>query len=412
MTVKPVLMPVADALARLLAQAMSLDSEAVPLDAALGRVLAEPVTAGRTTPGRDVSAMDGYAVRAVDAALGAVLTLAGESAAGRPYAGAVQPGEAVRIFTGAVVPDGADAVVIQEDTSREGDKVCINEAVTQGRHIRRAGGDFRLGQPVLPAGHRLKARDLALVAACDRASVTVHRRPRVGILSTGDELVRPGTGAAEHHVILSNIYAVGALARLAGAEVTDLGILPDRMDATRAGIARAFGGGFDVLVTTGGASVGDHDLVAPALTAEGASLAVHKIALRPGKPLMFGQFPAAGTPATHVVGLPGNPVSAYVCGLIFLTPLLRRLQGESGVDGPALVPAELGTDVKANDHRMDFMRARITGRSPQGPIVEPMAVQDSSLLSALSHADALLVRPPHAPAAAKGEACMILPFED
>ncbi|MCB4771540.1 molybdopterin molybdotransferase MoeA [Ancylobacter sp. Lp-2] len=407
---KTALMPLEEALDRLLSQAEVLPAETVALDAALGRVLAAPVVARRTTPGRDVSAMDGYAVRAADATQGAMLEVAGESAAGRPYSGTLAPGQAVRLFTGAVVPDGADAVVIQEDTAREGSAVRINEAAIAGRHIRKAGGDFRDGETVLEAGHRLRARDLALVAACDLAAVSVYRRPRVGLLSTGDELVRPGLGAEAHQVILSNIYAVGGVARLAGAEVVDLGILPDRMDDTRAGIRAARDAGLDVLVTSGGASVGDHDLVAPALTAEGATLAVHKIALRPGKPLMFGRFPAPGS--AHVLGLPGNPVSAYVCALIFLRPLLRRLQGEAGVSGLELVPAELAVDVKANDHRMDFMRAEITGHRAGIPQVRPMPVQDSSMLSLLSRADALLVRGPNAPAARAGETCEILPLED
>ncbi|MBS7545471.1 molybdopterin molybdotransferase MoeA [Ancylobacter oerskovii] len=406
-------MPLEEALERLLSQASPLPAETVALDAALGRVLAAPVVARRTTPGRDVSAMDGYGVRAAEATLGAVLKVAGESAAGRPYAGTLRPGEAVRLFTGAVVPDGADAVVIQEDTAREGSAVRIDEAATAGRHIRKAGGDFREGETVLPSGHRLRARDLALVAACDLAEVSVHRRPRLGLLSTGDELVRPGRGAQAHQVILSNIYAVGGVARLAGAEVADLGILPDRMDDTRAGIRAAREAGLDVLVTSGGASVGDHDLVAPALTAEGAALAVHKIALRPGKPLMFGRFSGGAHAAeTHVLGLPGNPVSAYVCALLFLRPLLRRMQGEAGVDGLELVPAELAVDVKANDHRMDFMRAQIVGRRAGVPLVAPMPVQDSSMLSLLSRADALLVRRPQAPAAKAGEPCEILPLED
>ncbi|QFR32477.1 gephyrin-like molybdotransferase Glp [Ancylobacter sp. TS-1] len=406
------LMPVDEALARLLAAARPLESETVPLDGAQGRVLAAPVISRRTTPGADVSAMDGYAVRAQDVAdVPATLALIGESAAGRPFPGDVAPGTTVRIFTGAVLPEGADAVVIQEDTRRAGEAVTVTEAATIGRHIRRAGGDFATGETLLEPGHRLRARDLALVAAADIAELRVARRPRVGLLSTGDELVRPGMGAAAHQVIVSNLYSVAALARDAGAEAIDLGILPDDMDATRAGVRAALRAGLDVLVTTGGASVGDHDLIAPALTAEGVELAVHRIALRPGKPLMFGR-PTDGATGPLVLGLPGNPVSAHVCALLFLVPLLRALQGLAVPPGPQFQPARLAVEVKANEQRMDFQRAEIVGYESGVPLVRPLPVQDSSMLRNLSRADVLLVRRPHAPAAQAGELCEILPLED
>lgn len=406
------LMPVEEALARLLATARPLPVETVPLIEAAGRVLAEPLIARRTTPGADVSAMDGYAVRAQDAAeLPTTLTLIGESAAGRPFPDEVLPGTTVRIFTGAVLPAGADAVVIQEDTLREGDLVALREAAIQGRHIRRAGGDFASGDVLLPPGRRLRARDLALAASADVAELSVYRRPRVGLLSTGDELVRPGTGAAAHQVILSNIYSVGALARSAGAEVTDFGILPDDMAATQAGVSSALAAGFDVLVTTGGASVGDHDLVAPALMAQGVALDVHKVALRPGKPLMFGTH-SHGAGTSHVLGLPGNPVSAHVCALLYLVPLLRALQGIDVAPRVPLQPARLAADVRANEMRMDFQRAEIVGHEDGYPLVRPLATQDSSMLANLARADVLLVRQPHAPAAQAGEPCEILPLED
>lgn len=404
------LMPVEEALALLLSTATSLGSETVPLEQAAGRVLAAPVIARRTTPGADVSAMDGYALRAQDATtVPASVTLIGESAAGRPFAGRVEPGTTVRIFTGAVLPEGADAIIIQEDTRREGNSVTVTEAATPGRHIRRAGGDFAAGEVLLAPGHRLRARDLALVAAGDVDTVSVARRPRVAMLSTGDELVRPGTGAAAHQVIVSNLYSVAALARAAGAEVTDLGILPDTMDATQAGVRAALDGGFDVLVTTGGASVGDHDLIAPALTAQGVDLAVHRIALRPGKPLMFGRSAAT---RTQVLGLPGNPVSAHVCALLFLVPLIKVLQGLAVPAHPELEPARLAGDVKANEQRMDFQRAEIVGHADGVPLVRALPVQDSSMLRNLARADVLLVRRPHAPAAAAGEMCEILRLED
>ncbi len=405
------LMPVEEALARLLGAVEPLAAETVPLAEAAGRVLAAPVVARRTTPGADVSAMDGYAVRAQDAAtIPATLRLIGESAAGRPFAGTVDPGTAVRIFTGAVLPTGADAIVIQEDTTRAGESVTVAEAATTGRHIRKAGGDFATGETLLPPGHKLRARDLALVAAADVAEVSVARRPRVALLSTGDELVRPGAGAQAHQVIVSNIYSVSALVRGAGAEVVDLGILPDSMEATQQGVRAALDGGFDVLVTTGGASVGDHDLIAPALTAQGIELAVHKIALRPGKPLMFGRSSVGA--GTRVLGLPGNPVSAHVCALLFLVPLLKAMQGLVVPTRPDLRPARLGADVKANEQRMDFQRAEIIGREGDLPVVRPLPVQDSSMLRNLAHADVLLVRPPHAPAASAGDPCEILPLED
>ncbi|MPT23257.1 MAG: molybdopterin molybdenumtransferase MoeA, partial [Starkeya sp.] len=224
-----------------------------------------------------------------------------------------------------------------------------------------------------------------------------------------DELVRPGTGAGAHQVIVSNIYSVAALARGAGAEVIDLGILPDRMDATQTGVRAALDGGFDVLVTTGGASVGDHDLIAPALTAQGVDLAVHKIALRPGKPLMFG---CSAATRTQVLGLPGNPVSAHVCALLFLVPLIKALQGLAVPAHPELEPARLAADVKANEQRMDFQRAEIVGHAEGVPLVRPLPVQDSSMLRNLARADVLLVRRPHAPATLAGEACEILRLED
>lgn len=406
------LMPVEEALARLLSSATPLGPERVTLWDAAGRVLAEPVVARRTTPGADVSAMDGYALRATDAAqVPATLRLIGESAAGRPYPGRVEPGTTVRIFTGAVLPEGADAVVIQEDTQRDGDHVTMTEAATAGRHIRKAGGDFASDEVVLPGGHRLRPRDLALAASADIAELTVTRRPRVALLSTGDELVRPGAGAAAHQVILSNVYSVGGLARAAGAEVVDLGILPDAMDATQQGVSAALAGGFDVIVTTGGASVGDHDLVAPALTAQGVALAVHRIALRPGKPLMFGRS-EGGTGPTHVLGLPGNPVSAHVCALVYLVPLIKALQGLDIPPRVPLRPAILGADMKANEMRMDFQRAETVGYEGGLPVVRPLPVQDSSMLSVLARAVVLLVRQPHAPAAVAGEPCEILPLED
>lgn len=402
---KAPLMPVADALALITRDLDVLATEMVPVAEAVGRVLAAPLAARRSQPGADMSAMDGYAFAYPDTLdIPLTLKVVGESAAGRAFDGAVGPGEATRIFTGGVVPPGADTVVIQENTTLEGDSVTITVPLAKGRNVRKAGFDFAAGTALLPAGRRLNARDVMLAAAADHAILPLARRPRVGIIQTGDELVYPGqaTGLLSE-VVVSNVYGLAALAREAGAEVIDLGIVRDGMDETRAAIGRARDLGIDVLVSSGGASVGEHDLMAPALKAEGIALAVHKIALRPGKPLMFG---AGGN--MRALGLPGNPVSAYVCAVLFLLPILSRLQGE---DAPLMAtrPARLGTAMPANDTRMDFVRARLRFEDGQA-IAHPLTNQDSSMLSALASADCLLIRPAHAPEANAGDPCEIIPL--
>src|SRR5689334_10013381 len=286
--------------------------------------------------------MDGYAVRAADVATApARLKLIGEVAAGHPFDHPVGGGEAARIFTGGVVPPGADTIVIQEHTAREGDAVVVQKASAAGRHIRREGLDFKQGAVLLPRGHRLTARDLALAAAMNYPVVPVHRRAKVAVLATGDELVMPGTTPGHGQIVYSNGYALMAQVATDGAEVTDLGIAPDRLDATIAAVARAKALGVDVLVTTGGASVGDHDLVQKAFAAEGMALSFWKVALRPGRPLMHGHLGGMA-----VLGLPGNPVSAFVCGVLFLSPLLRRLAGRADL-GPDVESAVLGCDLAA-----------------------------------------------------------------
>lgn len=399
------LMPVDAALASILAHARPLETETVAIAQAHGRVLAAPLFARRSQPMADMSAMDGYAVRAADiAALPARLAVVGESAAGRPFSGTVSPGTAARIFTGALVPEGADTVVIQENTTREGEFVTVVEPTAPGRNIRKAGFDFAAGAPILPAGRRLDARALMLAAAADHATLDVHRRPRLGILQTGDELVRPGSqGAAASSVIVSNVYGLAAMAASAGAEVTDLGIIGDSLETTQAAVRAAADGRFDVLVTSGGASVGEHDLMAPALRAEGIDLSVHKIALRPGKPLMFGQGHGL-----RVLGLPGNPVSAYVCGMLFLLPLLNRLHGLDF--NPPALKGRLGAAMKANDGRRDYVRAKMVSGTDGIPVITPMPVQDSAMLSALAEADCLLIREAHAEAGQPGDACEALPL--
>ena len=321
------LMPVADALAAILAGAEPLPEEMAALDTAFHRVLARDVAALRTQPPQAMSAMDGYAVRSADAAdLTARLKVIGEVAAGRPFARKVGANEAVRIFTGGVIPDGADAVIIQEDTAVDGDHITITEAAKPGRHIRPAGVDFREGDVLLAKGSRLTDRDLSLAAGMNYPELAVHRRPKVAVLATGDELVMPGATPGPGQIVYSNGYAMRALARAEGAETIDLGIAADTIEATTDGIRRARDAGADILITMGGASVGDHDLVKRSLEAEGVAMAFWRIAMRPGKPMMHGRLGAM-----RVIGLPGNPVSSYVCGFLFLAPLIRALSGRSHI---------------------------------------------------------------------------------
>jgi molybdopterin molybdotransferase len=397
------LMPVAEALARVLADARPLAAEAAPLAQAHGRVLAADVAALRTQPPADVSAMDGYAVRSADVAKAPVkLKLVGEVAAGHPFRGAVGAGEAARIFTGGVLPPGTDTIVIQENTVREGEAVVVTVASGKGKHVRVEGLDFKRGAVLLTKGRRLSDRDLALAAAMNHPTVPVHRCPKVALLATGDELVMPGGSPGFGQIVYSNGYATMALARREGCEVIDLGIAPDRLAETAAGVRRAREVGADILVTSGGASVGDYDLVREALAAEGLALSFWKVALRPGRPMMHGRLGPM-----HVLGLPGNPVSAYVCAVLFLLPLIRQLGGRSDV-APAPDTARLGRDLPANDERADYLRAVLT-TGPDGIAVATAApVQDSSMLMPLARADCLLIREPFAPAAKAGDKCSII----
>jgi molybdopterin molybdotransferase len=397
------LMPVADALAAILAGADPLGEELVALEEAYHRVLARDVAARRTQPPQAMSAMDGYAVRAADAAeVNARLKVIGEVAAGRPFDRALGAGEAARIFTGGVIPDGADAVVIQEDTLADGDIIAITEAAATGRHIRPAGVDFREGDVLLKAGSRLTERDLSLAASMNYPELPVRRRPRLALLATGDELVMPGERPGPGQIVYSNGYALRALARAEGADTVDLGVAADTMEATTAGIRRARDLGADILVTTGGASVGDHDLVKESLEAENVQIAFWKIAMRPGKPMMHGRLGAM-----RVVGVPGNPVSSYVCTFLFVVPLIRALSGRKVIHN-ARESAVLGRDVTANDQREDYLRARLEERADGTLIATPVNHQDSSLLANLAAAQALLIRAPFAPAAKAGSACEIL----
>jgi molybdopterin molybdotransferase len=397
------LMPVADALSAILNGAKPLPEEMVALDSAHHRVLARDVAARRTQPPQAMSAMDGYAVRASDAVdVTARLKVIGEVAAGRPFERKVGAGEAVRIFTGGVIPDGADAVIIQEDTAIEGNTLTITEAAAKGRHIRAAGVDFREGDVLLAKGSRLTDRALSLAAGMNYPELAVHRRPKVAVLATGDELVMPGAVPGPGQVVYSNGYALRALARAEGAETIDLGIAADTVAATTEGIRRARDAAPDILITIGGASVGDHDLVKRSLESEGLAMAFWRIAMRPGKPMMHGHLGAM-----RVIGLPGNPVSSYVCAFLFLMPLIRALSGCSTIHH-AKETAVLGRDVPANDQREDYLRARLEQRTDGTLIATPVSHQDSSLLGNLAAARALVIRPPLAPAAAQGSACDIL----
>src|SRR6202795_476302 len=339
-------MPVAEALARVLEHASPLGVEQAALAQAHGRVLADDLVALRTQPPADISAMDGYAVRAADVATAPRhLTVIGEIAAGRPFDREIGPGEAARIFTGGVMPRGADTVVIQEVTTRDGNVVAVKKPEAKGRNVRPEGLDFKAGAALLHKGHRMTSRDIALAGAMNHATVPVHRRPRRAVLATGDELVAPGTPPAPGQIVYSNGFALLAIGNREGAETLDLGVAPDRLDATIAAVRRARDAGVDVLVTTGGASVGDYDFVQQAFAAEGMALSFWKVALRPGRPLMHGRLGGM-----QVLGLPGNPVSSFVCAALFLVPLLRRLAGRTDICLP-VERATLGCALGPNDER-------------------------------------------------------------
>ncbi len=399
------LLPVSDALAKILAAASPIaEIETLPLAAAFGRTLARDLVSTRTQPPFDVSAMDGYALRAADVSTPEKrVLLTGESAAGRGFAGEVKPGECVRIFTGAPIPKGVDTILIQEDATIEGAMIGAREPLRFGQHIRVAGVDFREGEVGLKTGVRMGPAELALAAAMNHPSVPVTRRPRVAILATGDELVMPGQIPGPDQIVCSNPFAVSSYVEGAGGEPIDLGIAGDEFSALERGIATAREAKADILVTLGGASVGDHDLVQSALTKEGMELGFWRIAMRPGKPLIHGRLGDM-----HIMGLPGNPVSSIVCSLIFLIPLVRKLCGDANAGADITQPAILGADMKPNDQRQDFLRATLSTDAEGRVVATPHALQDSSLLSVFSRSQALLIRPPHAPAANAGEACRIL----
>lgn len=395
------MLSVRDAHSRVIAAFEALPAEMVSVADAAGRVLAVPPAARLTQPPADLSAMDGYAVRAADVPTApGTLTLVGQAPAGGSYDQVLQAGEAVRIFTGGPLPAGADSIVIQEDTKADGSKISILEAPRPGRHVRKAGLDFKAGDSPFAAGRLLTSRDVALAAAMNLPWLSVHRKPRIAILSTGDELVMPGEPVGRNQIVSSSGIAVAALVRGWGGEPTLFDIARD--DAKLIENRIAAGAQHDLLITLGGASVGDHDLVQAALKAQGFAMDFWRIAMRPGKPLMF-----AARERARVLGLPGNPVSTMVCALLFLKPAIDKMLGQSG-DLVGTQPARLAADVKQNDQREDYVRASATCDAEGSLVVEPHPVQDSSMLSVLAGANALLVRPPHDPARAKGEIVQII----
>ena len=397
---------VQEALSRILADLPLMPVETVDLAHARGRVLAENVIARVTQPPADVSAMDGYAVRAEDVAtVPATLSRIGTAPAGGAFEGEVGSGETVRIFTGGPVPKGADTIVIQEDTEAGGDDdgaVVVLASAAKGAYVRPAGLDFSAGKAGITAGRVLGARDIGLAAAMNVPWLQIRRKPLVAILATGDEIVRPGEPIGPNQIVSSNALALAALVEATGGSAIDLGIALDNPESLRQHVTAAKGA--DMLVTLGGASVGEHDLIRSVLGDEGLALDFWQIAMRPGKPLMFGRF--------HdmvMMGMPGNPVSSLVCGLIYLRPALRQMLGLNPDEGLRQT-ALLGCDLQANDRREDYLRATLTRRDDGEHIAAPFEKQDSSMLSHLADADCLVVRPPHALAAKAGERVAIVPL--
>ncbi len=397
---------VEDARARILAGAVRLGVETVSLTESLGRVLARPVIADRHQPPFDASAMDGWAIRRADYAPGRAFTVAGESAAGRAFAREVQAGEAVRIFTGAPVPAGADLVVIQEEAVREGDTVRFEAGQDPKSNIRAAGGDFRSGDPLLDEGVVIDPWRLSLLASAGWAQVPVARRPRVAILATGDELVPPGGTPRPDQIFESGSFSLAALIEAWGGQAHRLTAAADDAAAIAAAVRSVEA---DLIVTIGGASVGDHDLVKPALKTLGLDLAVETVAVRPGKPTWFGRLSdAKGQEGRRVLGLPGNPASALVCAELFLRPLLAALSG--GDPEVRLVPARLAAPLPAGGPREHWMRAALSTDPGGRTIATAFPDQDSSLVGVFARADALLRRRAGAPAVSANDVIEVLPL--
>ena len=398
------MLSVDEARARILSAFETLAAEDVSLDRALGRILAADVAARRTQPPTPVSAMDGYAVQAADIAkVPTTLTIVGDAPAGGAYSGTVTSGQAVRILTGGPVPAGADTVVIQEDTDRDGAKLTVKDATKFGANVRAKGIDFKQGDVLLHKGTRLSARDIGLAAAMNHPWLAVTRKPRVAVLATGDEIVRAGDPIGPNQIVSSNGPALKAMVAALGGEAIDLGIARDDEDSIR--VLSRGAKGADLLITTGGVSVGDRDLVQKVLGAEGLTVDFWKIAMKPGKPLMFGKL--GDTP---MVGLPGNPVSALVCFVIYVKPALGKLLGLATDEGVSPERARLGADLSANNFREDFIRARLSHNDAGEMVATPFSVQDSSMMTTLARSDCLIRRAPDAPAAKAGDWSPIVPL--
>ena len=391
------LLPVEEARARILANVKPLAPQQIPLAKGLGRVLARPLQAKRDQPPFNASAMDGYALRTEDQS--AVLKIVGISTAGHSFTDKLKPGEAIRIFTGAPVPASADAVVIQENTAAGGKSVTVLQPPRLGQNIRPRGLDFRKGEALLPLSTRLNARDIGIAAAMNCHLLTVYRKPLVAVIATGDELVLPGQAPRPDQIISSNSNAIAAMAESLGAEIINCGIIRDNLKAIERAILKMANA--DVVVTTGGASVGDHDFVQQALKNTGVRIDFWKIAMRPGKPFMYGR-----KGRQHVLGLPGNPVSALVCARLFLKPLLDALQGLPATE--TATSARLGAPMAANDSRQDYIRARLDIAPDGSRTATPFKMQDSSMQRTFREAHCLIVRPPNAPAASPGTLIPIL----
>ena len=401
------LIPADQALDIVLKDVEPIGTKMLALRQAANQTLSQDLTSLRTQPPFDASAMDGYAVLQSDVtSLPATLNVIGESKAGTPFDKPVKQGEAVRIFTGAVIPEGADTIIIQENTNAGDGAVEVLTGTPQGKFVRKAGLDFSEGEILLNAGDILTPYRLALAASMNHAQVPCYEQAKVAMISTGDELVMPGEATAPGQIIASNTFGIAASIQNCGAEVLDLGIAGDTRDALRAKIFEAITSGADVIVTTGGASVGDHDLVLPVAQEIGFEFEIAKIAMRPGKPFLFGRFQHKGK-MVYITGLAGNPVSSLVAFNVFVKPLIQKLSGQSA-QALQRVPAVLGLDLPENDERAEYMRATLRISEDGKRVASPFTKQDSSMLANLVRADCLVYRAVKAEAAKAGDACEIV----